>query len=98
MDALKRTGQYRFDSQVARANGRMFPGRTLSVALSPNDNRIHSLLLVFQTASAKGGINRLKYKVRIFWNIGAVFQPTTGRHNIIRSDLIAHLDGNHAGQ
>ena len=85
MDTSKTLHQLNFDPQIARSQGSMFPGRTLSVINTADNHTSLSLL----GSPDKIRINLGKDKLADRRDIAAQGKNlSTGRHNMVRGNII----------
>ena len=93
VDPLDALGDDGADAQVHGAQGGMLPRGALPVAQAGHDGRGEPLLLVRRALLGKLGVHVLEDEGAVLGDIGAVLVDRARRGDVVRGDLVAHLDG-----
>ena len=93
MDALDRLRDHGLHAEVHRAKGSVLARGALSVALARDDHVRKALLLVRDAVVVELRIARLEDELRVLRDVRAELEPRTRRHDVVRRDLVADLDG-----
>ena len=97
MNTLNRLCHHHLDPEVHGAQGRMLAAGALSIGL-PGDNEVRQPGIPMTRRSlGESRIRMFKYVLGIALHIGPQFQPWSGRHNMVRGDFVAYLDGRDTG-
>ena len=96
MDALYCHCNQSLDSEIHRADRRMFAGGALTVAVASDDNAVSSGIADRHCTLSESRlaffIETLENDLCVFRNVAAVFQVDSGRHDVVRAGFVPDLD------